>query len=176
MGQTFFLTVRLRERGSHALVDGIDDLRAAVRQVMRERPFRIDCAMILPDHLHMILTLPDGDTDLGLRWTRIKALFSRGQPAAMHLKASEVRRGEKGVWQRRYWSHAIEGDEDLAAHREWMIEAPVRAGLVARAADWPWGSGRTLGGPVAASGAAPARPVTAARQVAPAALMAGHAA
>ncbi len=144
MGQTFFLTVRLRERGSRALIDGVDDLRAAVRQVMRERPFRIDCAVVLPDHLHMIWTMPDGDTDLAVRWQRIKALFSRGQPVANLLKASAVRRGEKGVWQRRFWSHEIEGADDLAAHREWMIEAPVRAGLVRDASDWPWGSGRRV--------------------------------
>ncbi len=171
MGQTFFLTVRLRERGSRALIDSIDDLRAAVRQVMRERPFRIDCAVVLPDHLHMILTLPDGDKELGLRWTRIKALFSRGQPVAVQLKGREAGRGEKGVWQRRYWSHAIEGEDDLAAHREWMIEAPVRAGLVTRAADWPWGSGR--GTAVADGESMAVLPVAAARQVAPVAVEAG---
>lgn len=153
MGQTYFLTVRLRERGSRALVDGIDDLRAAVRQVMRERPFQIDCAVVLPDQMHMILTLPEGDANLGARWQRIKALFSRGQPAAAHLTKSEIRRGEKGIWQRQFWSHAIEGMDDLVVHREWMIEAPVRAGLVRRASDWPWGSGRARDGVVADTGA-----------------------
>jgi putative transposase len=148
MQQTLFFTLRLQERGSQALVEGIDDLRAAVRQVKGDRPFRIDCAVILPDHLHMIWTLPADDADVGVRWQRIKALFSRGQPASAGLRAARVRRGEKGIWQRRYWSHEICGAEDLAAHRAWIIEAPVRAGLVPRAGDWPWGSGRQIAAPI----------------------------
>jgi putative transposase len=141
MEQTHVFTLRLRDRGSRALLDGIDDLRAAVRQVKEERPFRIDCAVILPDHLHMIWTLPAGDAELALRWQRIKALFSRGQMAGEGLTEGQVRRGEKGIWQRRFLSHQICGAAELEARRAWILAAPVRAGLVPRAEDWPWGSG-----------------------------------
>lgn len=84
-GGTWFFTVTLQERGSTALVDELDLLRAVWRDVMRDHPFRTEAAVILPDHLHTIWTLPPGDSDFPTRWKKIKAGFSRhcravGQP------------------------------------------------------------------------------------------------
>jgi hypothetical protein len=62
-GGTYFFTVTLAERQSKALVDQIGALRAAFRVAKRERPFIIDAIVVLPDHLHVILTLPQGDAD-----------------------------------------------------------------------------------------------------------------
>jgi putative transposase len=76
-GGTFFFTVTLADRRSRALVDHIDALRAAFRTARRERHFAIDAIVILPDHLHTIMTLPEGDADFSGRWRRIKSLFSR---------------------------------------------------------------------------------------------------
>jgi putative transposase len=77
-GATWFFTVNLAERnGNRLLVDEVDALRAAFRAVQAVHSFRIDAAVILPDHLHCIWTLPPGDSDFSTRWGLIKGNFSR---------------------------------------------------------------------------------------------------
>lgn len=62
-GAYVFFTVALADRGSRLLVEEVERLRAAVRDTMRERPFRVDAWVVLPDHLHAVWTLPEGDAD-----------------------------------------------------------------------------------------------------------------
>jgi hypothetical protein len=62
-GGTFFFTVTLADRRSSMLVDHVGLLRAAFRYTRDRRPFAVDAIVILPDHLHAILTLPRGDSD-----------------------------------------------------------------------------------------------------------------
>ncbi|EAQ06957.1 hypothetical protein SKA53_01136 [Yoonia vestfoldensis SKA53] len=57
-----------------------------------------------------------------------------------NLTAVHKRRGEKGIWQRRFWEHVIEDEGDFALHLHLITTAPVRAGLVRRATDWPYAS------------------------------------
>ncbi len=77
-GGCVFFTGNLAERGSRALVEHIGVLRDAVSPTRAERPFRIDAAVVMPDHLHMVWTLPEGDADYSVRWGAIKARFTRG--------------------------------------------------------------------------------------------------
>jgi putative transposase len=46
-------------------------------------------------------------------------------------------RGERGIWQRRYWEHTIRDDRDFAAHMGYTHFNPVRHGLVRHPGDWP---------------------------------------
>ncbi len=139
-GGTYFFTVRLQDRGSRLLTDRIDLLRTVTRLARQQWPFVIDTATILPDHLHMIWTLPAGDDDFSTRWRLIKSTFSRHVAGPAVLTRTQRDRGEKGVWQRRFWEHLIRDDDDLAAHRAFAVSAPVRAGIVARPQDWPYSS------------------------------------
>jgi putative transposase len=70
-GACVFFTVALADRGSDLLLREIDILRAAVRVTKAKRPFRINAWVVLPDHLHCIWTLPEGDTDFSGRWRQI---------------------------------------------------------------------------------------------------------
>jgi len=119
-GGCYFFTVNLAERRTDLLVRHIDTLREALREVRRGRPFRIDAFVVLPDHLHGIWTLPEGDDDFATRWMLIKAGFSRHLPAGERRSASRRRRDERGIWQRRYWEHAIRDDRDFAAHIDYV--------------------------------------------------------
>ena len=74
-GRCYFFTVNLLERKQHLLTDHIDLLRYAFRKVKQQRPFHIDAIVILPEHLHCILTLPENDTDFSGRWQQIKKHF-----------------------------------------------------------------------------------------------------
>jgi putative transposase len=62
-GGTYFFTVNLLKRRRDLLVRYIDALRAAVRATKRDCPFHIDAWVVLPDHMHTIWTLPEGDED-----------------------------------------------------------------------------------------------------------------
>ncbi len=84
-GGSYFFTVNLAERRLRLLTDHIDLLRVAFRYVRARHPFTVDAIVVLPDHLHAILSLPEGDTDYALRLRLIKTHFSRrrasiGQP------------------------------------------------------------------------------------------------
>jgi putative transposase len=138
-GGKFFFTLTLADRRSTVLVDHIDSLRAAFRETRRERPFRIDAVVILPDHLHALLALPDGDADFPGRWRRIKGYFSsRLLQESVNIK--RYSRGELALWQRRYWEHTIRNDEDFARHVDYIHFNPVKHGLVKRVVDWPHSS------------------------------------
>jgi putative transposase len=93
----------------------------------------------LPDHLHAIWSLPAGDPDFPARWSRIKSGFSRGLEAAPR-SPSKIAKREKGIWQRRYWEHAIRDETDLAQHVDYIHFNPVKHGYVTRVVDWPHSS------------------------------------
>jgi len=139
-GGTFFPTVTLRERGSDLLLREVGALRAAFRAARRARPFAIEAAVVLPDHLHPVMRLPGGDGDFSTRIGHVKAAFARAVPEAAPGFAGRPGKGERGVWQRRFWEHAIRDDADFAAHVRYCWIKPVKHGLVARATDWPWSS------------------------------------
>ena len=106
-GGTFFFTVNLADRYSRRLTDSIDSLHSAFRQARARHPFTVDAIVVMPDHLHAIWTLPSGDADYSTRWQLIKAAFSRGIEAVEQRSKSRMRKGERGIWQRRFWEHTI---------------------------------------------------------------------
>jgi putative transposase len=138
-GGTFFFTVTLADRRSTALVDHVGPLRAAFRVARQERPFTVDAIVILPDHLHAILTLPEGDDDFAGRWRRIKGHFSSGLLVA-GARITRHAKGELALWQRRFWEHTIRDEHDFARHVDYIHYNPVKHGLVARVTGWPHSS------------------------------------
>ncbi len=137
-GATWFFTLTLvARRGNTLLVDHIANLREAVQHVKARHPFRIDAMVVLPEHLHAIWTLPSGDDDIGMRWGLIKSRFSRALPADEYRRASRIARGERGIWQRRFWEHQIRDEADLTAHIDYIHYNPVKHGWVERVIDWP---------------------------------------
>ena len=139
-GGTYFFTVNLLDRRSCLLVEHIDWLREAVRAVKRRRPFQIDAWVVLPDHLHAVWTLPEGDADYSGRWRSIKIAFAKGLPKTERRSAVRLNKGERGIWQRRFWEHTIRDDADYAAHVDYVHVNPLKHGLVERLADWPYSS------------------------------------
>lgn len=102
-GGTYFFTVNLAERhGNRLLVDRFDVLRDVFRKVKRTHPFVIDAIVVLPEHLHCIWTLPPGDAAYAKRWGLIKAGLSCSIPATERRSVSRIKRGERGIWPRRY--------------------------------------------------------------------------
>jgi putative transposase len=139
-GGTFFFTVNLFDRRSDLLVTHINAFRQAVRTVRARAPFHIDACVILPEHLHCLWTLPEGDANFPGRWMAIKKAFSKSLPAVEPQSQIMTKRGERGIWQRRYWEHTIRDDRDYAAHMDYTHFNPVKHGLAAHPADWPFSS------------------------------------
>jgi putative transposase len=119
-GGSFFFTVNLAERRRRLLTTHIDLLRRAFRDVRRRHPFDIQAIVVLPDHLHAVWTLPEDDSDFALRWRLIKTIFSHGLPVDEGVSASRAGKGERGLWQRRYWEHTLRDDGDLARHVDYI--------------------------------------------------------
>jgi putative transposase len=139
LGGTYFFTVNLLERhGNDLLVRHIDILRAVVRDTRKRWPFHIDAWVVLPEHLHCVWTLPVGDDDNANRWRVIKQGFSKALPMTERRSAVRVARGERGVWQRRFWEHVIRDDADYSAHIDYCHINPVKHGLVKQVSDWPY--------------------------------------
>lgn len=136
-GGTYFFTVCLADRRSNLLVAQIDALRTVVKKVRAQRPFHIDAWVVLPDHMHCLWTLPEGDADFPGRWREIKKAFSKQIPLNECRTAVMAERGERGIWQRRYWEHTILDDRDYAVHMDYTHFNPVKHGLVSHVADWP---------------------------------------
>jgi len=137
-GGTYFFTVNLADRNRTLLVDHIDKLRNTINNVKRQHPFKLDAMVVLPDHLHAMLTLPENDNNYPTRWRLIKAGFSRQIPGLERISESRKSKGERGIWQRRYWEHLIRNDEDYEGHVDYIHYNPVKHGYVSLAVDWPF--------------------------------------
>lgn len=139
-GGTYFFTVNLLERRRCLLLEHVDLLCASFRAARLVRPFEMLAIVILPDHLHCVWRLPEGDADNANRWAQIKSGFSRGVPVQERRSARRIARRERGIWQRRFWEHLIRDDDDLRRHVDYVHINPVKHGYVSRACDWPHSS------------------------------------
>jgi putative transposase len=139
-GGCWFFTVNLLNRRSTLLTDQIEALRDATRQTQKRYPFHIDAFVVLPDHIHAVLTLPPGDADFSTRWRLIKSRFVQAIPKREWLSPVRQARGERGIWQRRFWEHLIRDEGDYARHVEYCYINPVKHGLVTRVQAWPHSS------------------------------------
>jgi putative transposase len=118
----------------------IERLRNAYAAARTRDPFETIAVCVLPDHLHATWALPPDDADFSRRWSLIKYNFSRGLPINPDRSQSKIAKRETGIWQRRFWEHAIRDEADLARHIDYIDFNPVKHGLVSRACNWPHSS------------------------------------
>ena len=90
-GAAYFFTVALADRRSRVLVEhaarcGLPSSRR------REHPVRVDAMVVLPDHLHAVWRLPEGDADFPLRWRKLKSRFTRAVGGEWRRSASQAGR------------------------------------------------------------------------------------
>ena len=134
----YFFTVNLLERHQNQLlVLQIDILRDVVKRVRERHPFHIDGWVVLPDHMHCIWTLPHGDDDYAKRIRLVKTMFSKEMPKTERRSSVRQRKGERGIWQRRYWEHTIRDQRDYNTHMDYLHYNPVKHGYVEKVIDWP---------------------------------------
>jgi putative transposase len=140
-GGAFFFTVvtHRRRRLFHDEANRIL-LGDVIRDIQRDWSFDINAIVLLPDHLHTIWTLPRGDHDYSGRWSVIKRNFTTrflargGRDAA--VSAGKTRERRRGIWQRRFWEHAISDEDDFQVHFDYIHYNPVKHKLVNCPCDW----------------------------------------
>jgi putative transposase len=139
-GATYFFTVCAASKGADTLICNINALRWAYAKTIAEHPVECHAMVVLPDHLHAIWQLPNGDADFAIRWRKIKARFSHAVGHADKRSASTIKKRETGVWQRRYWEHMIRHPDELQELKMFCWNDPVKHALVARREDWAYSS------------------------------------
>jgi putative transposase len=144
-GGTYFFTLTTYQRMPILTLENERIiLHDAWLDVRKRFLFQTVAVCLLPDHLHCIWTLPDGDANYSLRWKEIKRLFTKGYLGRYGVggvrNASRVKQGEAAIWQRRFWEHVIRDEEDFNRHLDYIHYNPVKYQLVERVSDWPWSS------------------------------------
>ena len=138
-GGTYFFTINcLQRHNNDCLTKNIDLLREVISKVKKSHPFKIHAWVVLPEHMHCVIELPEGDADFATRLMLIKMFFSRGIPKQERRSDVRIKRGERGIWQRRYWEHLIRDERDYQAHMDYVHINPVKHGLVKQVKDWPY--------------------------------------
>lgn len=139
-GTYFFTVVTQKRRPIFAKKENVQNLRDVFKKVMKNRPFKIEAIVILPDHIHCIWTLPKHDSDFSSRWKEIKYRFSMNYSGSFPASDSMKKKKEKGLWQRRFWEHFIRDQEDFNHHVDYIHYNPVKHKLTMKAIDWPHSS------------------------------------
>ncbi len=144
-GATYFFTVvTYRRRRLFEDPTARQALRRAFVEVRRQWPFDMFACALLPDHLHCIWTLPDGDDSFPMRWANIKRRFTQSylSRGGVDLPVSEnrTRHNERGMWQPRYWERRIRNEDEMYAYRDYIHLNPVKHSYVREPTDWPWSS------------------------------------
>jgi putative transposase len=145
-GATYFFTlVTERRRQLFREPEAVALFLEAVEKVRTRHSFALDAFVVLPDHLHALWTMPEGDANFSTRWRLIKEAFTRAYMKTHQAPGrNESRRlkGEQAIWQRRFWEHCVRDDADFARHLDYIHLNPVHHGLTTAPRDWPHSSFR----------------------------------
>jgi putative transposase len=165
-GGTYFFTVITYMRQPILDERSIPIFKEGLKECISKKPFSVEAVAILPDHIHCIWQLPPDDADYSSRWKFIKTFFTKnyfrfldetyqvgkkcrvgGVPTEptksnqlIKPTASMAQKGEKGIWQRRFWEHTIRDERDYRNHCDYIHYNPVKHGLVKYPRDWPHSS------------------------------------
>ncbi|MGH8497476.1 MAG: REP-associated tyrosine transposase [Methylococcales bacterium] len=133
-GVYFFTVVTYQRKAIFAMPENVDVLRIAYKRIMAEKLFTTDAIVVLPDHLHCIWRLPEGDADFPERWREIKKIVSK----RIGIKRHD--RNAMDLWQPRFFDHVLRNEEDWRGHVDYIHYNSVKHGLAASPAEWPYSS------------------------------------
>lgn len=137
---TYFFTARLADQNGDTLVRHLDVLRDSYNAMQRDLPFRCDAIVVMPDHLHAIWTLPEGDRDFAARWRRLQAQFNFCLPATTDRGVTDDGQIEPDVWAHDVLDHKVVDQADFDHHLGYCWWNPVKHGLVSSPMDWAFSS------------------------------------
>ncbi len=144
-GATYFITVVSYDRRPILTSDPARKiLREAIARTRKTYPFHVFATVLLPDHWHLVLQMPSGQTDYSVRVKSIENRFTRtwlaNELGEAKVTGSQAANHERGIWQPRFWEHSVRDELDLERCVDYVHWNPRKHGLVERVRDWPWSS------------------------------------
>ena len=143
-GMYFFTLVTYGRRPILTTAPARKFLRDAISEIKARRPFRVFANVLLPEHWHLIMQLPNQDADYSTRLKRIKEEFTCSWLDAGLLEAkvtlAQQKKGERGIWQPRFWEHTIVDEDDLERCVDYIHWNPRKHQLTKRVRDYRWSS------------------------------------
>jgi putative transposase len=139
-GTYFFTLVTYQRQNIFSTSKPISLFYESIERVRTLHPFTVEAYCILPNHIHFIWRLPNGDSNYSMRISQIKRRFSKLFVQELEMPSgiskSRNKRGELTIWQRRFWEHWIRDEDDLNRHIDYIHFNPVKHGLVDRVCEW----------------------------------------
>jgi len=139
-GYSYYLTIVTHGRNP-ILVDNIELLRESFRESKRYFKYSIDAIVVLPDHIHMIIT-PQVSDEYPRIVKSIKYHFSKHCKLEGELEqsASRYRRKYKPIWQKRFYEHTIRDEKDYLRCLEYIRNNPLKHEYVEDEIKWKYSS------------------------------------
>ena len=143
-GYSYFITMVTQGR-SPILIDNISLLRDSFKRSKQRYDYHIDAIVILPDHIHMILT-PKNPHEYSKIITHIKRSFVYGldaslkEKAKLHLSTSSYKRKLSGIWQKRFYEHTIRDEKDWLEKMNYTQNNAVKHAYVDTWENWEYSS------------------------------------
>jgi putative transposase len=137
-GHSYFITIVTHKRNP-LLIDNIEALRESFRESKRHYVYSIDAIVILPDHLHMIIT-PKQAYDYPKIIRAIKYNFSIKVNTDETQSIAREKKGLNPVWQKRYYEHTIRDEKDYLRCLEYIQHNPIKHGLIEEDEEWKYKS------------------------------------
>jgi putative transposase len=106
---------------------------AGIDKVKSHQPFELIAYCILPDHIHLLVSLPRGVSDYSNIIKEIK------RSVTLSIRKDLNQHG-LAVWQERFWEHTIRDERDMQIHFEYILYNPVKHGYVDAVDQWKWSS------------------------------------
>lgn len=134
-GTYFFTLVTFQRRKYFDTPNKLDLLYSKIRQVQRNQPFELLAYCLLPDHIHLLIELPEEDSNFSIRMREIKRLIT------LWMKRETLESVDR-IWQDKYWEHTIRDERDLQTHFDYIHYNPIKHGLMGTYDGWKWSSFR----------------------------------
>jgi len=129
-----FITIVTGKR-KNILIENIEILRDSFKECKNRYNFDIFSIVIIPNHIHMIIK-PEKINEYPKIIGQIKKNFT--QKSGIEYEKNNNR--ESNIWQRRYWEHTIQDENDLYRHLDYIHFNPIKHGYVNCAKDWEYSS------------------------------------
>jgi len=121
-------------------IKNIELLRNAFIDAKKYFNYEIVAICVLPNHIHVILN-PDNIIEYPKIITSIKYYFSKNYNVGVETPTyGYINKGEKGIFQRRYFEHTICSQDELNNHINYIHYNPVKHEYVQYVKDWEYSS------------------------------------
>ncbi len=131
-GQSHFVTFGCYRRRESFSAPGTPDVfEAALERVRRDYGLRVYGYVVMPEHVHLLLSEPD-------RQTLAVAIQSLKQGVARRLIEPEAAH----FWQHRYYDFNVRDYRQFLEKLRYIHRNPVNRGLCERPEEWEWSSCR----------------------------------